>query len=153
MTRPRDEVALQAAGWALALGVGVLCLVRGLRMTRAADVLAGASILTGFLLGTLVFAFQLRLRVTDDPHVPSFGRLRRLIDRSYGRLTAAVVAALLTTIVAVLADVTAPGGAGGAEPSGSRWWTAAIAVFGVRLLTLMPQLVWDLTKAYREVPG
>ena len=35
----------------------------------------------------------------------------------------------------------------------SRWWTAVIAVFGVRLLTLMPQLVWDLTKAYREVPG
>lgn len=153
MRRPRDEIALQLAGWALAAAAGLLCLVRGLRMTRAADVLSGASILTGFLFGTLVFAFQLRLRVTDDPHVPSFGRLRRLIDRSYGRLTAAVVAALLTTIAAVLADVTAHTGAAGADPSVSRWWTAVIAVFGVRLLTLMPQLVWDLTKAYREVPG
>jgi hypothetical protein len=153
MSRPRDEIALQLAGWVLALATGLLCLGRDLRMTRAADVLAGASILTGFLFGTLVFAFQLRLRVTDDPHVPSFGRLRRLIDRSYGRLTAAVVAALLTTIAAVLADVTAHSGAAGADPSVSRWWTAVIAVFGVRLLTLMPQLVWDLTKAYREVPG
>lgn len=152
MNRPRDEVALQAVGWALAVGAGLLCVARGLRMTRAADVLSGASILTGFLFGTLVFAFQLRLRVTDDPHIPSFGRLRKLIDRSYGRLTAAVVASLLTTIAAVLADVTAHS-APGADPSVSRWWTAAIALFGVRLLTLMPQLVWDLTKAYREVPG
>ncbi len=153
MSRPRDEIAVQMTGWTLAAAAGVLCLARGLRMTRAADVLSGASILTGFLFGTLVFVFQLRLRVTDDPHIPSFGRLRRLIDRSYGRLTAAVVAALLTTIAAVLADVTAPGGAAAGDPGVSRWWTAAIAVFGVRVLTLMPQLVWDLTKAYREVPG
>jgi hypothetical protein len=152
MTRPRDEVALQVAGWTMAAAIALLCIARGLRMTRAADVLSGASILTGFLFGTLVFAFQLRLRVTDDPHVPSFGRLRKLIDRSYGRLTAAVVAALLTTIAAVLADVTAHS-APGADPSVSRWWTAAIALFGVRLLTLMPQLVWDLAKAYREIPG
>ncbi len=152
MSRPRDEVALQVSGWILAIAAGLLCIGRDLRMTRAADVLSGASILTGFLFGTLVFAFQLRLRVTDDPHVPSFGRLRRLIDRSYGRLTAAVVAALLTTVAAVLADVTAHTGAAG-DPSVSRWWTALIAVFGVRLLTLMPQLVWDLTRAYREVPG
>jgi hypothetical protein len=152
MSRPRDEAALQAVGWTLATAVAVLCIARGLRMTRAADVLSGASILTGFLFGTLVFAFQLRLRVTDDPHVPSFGRLRKLIDRSYGRLTAAVVASLLTTIASVLADVTAHS-TPGEDPSVSRWWTAAIALFGVRLLTLMPQLVWDLTKAYREIPG
>jgi hypothetical protein len=152
VSRPRDEVALQLAGWGLSAAVAVLCIARGLRLTRAADVLSGAAILTGFLFGTLVFAFQLRLRVTDDPHIPSFGRLRKLIDRSYGRLTAAVVAALLTTVAAVLADVTAHT-APGAEPSVSRWWTAAIAIFGIRLLTLMPQLVWDLTKAYREVPG
>lgn len=152
MNRPRDEVALQVLGWVLATAAALLCIARGLRLTRAADVLSGASILTGFLFGTLVFAFQLRLRVTDDPHIPSFGRLRKLIDRSYGRLTAAVVAALLTTIAAVLADVTAHSEAG-ADPSVSRWWTAAIALFGIRLLTLMPQLVWDLTKAYREVPG
>jgi hypothetical protein len=139
-------------GWAGAAAVALLCVWRGLRLTRAADVLSGAAILTGFLFGTLVFAFQLRLRITDDPHIPSFGRLRKLIDRSYGRLTAAVVAALLTTIASVLADVTAAT-APGAEPSVSRWWTAAIALFGVRLLTLMPQLVWDLSKAYREVPG
>lgn len=153
MRRPRDEVALQVLGWVLAAAVGVLCLARGLRLTRAADVLSGASILTGFLFGTLVFAFQLRLRVTDDPHVPSFGRLRRLIDRSYGRLTAAVVASLLTTAAAVIADVTAPSGPGGSDAGVSRWWTALIALFGVRLLVLMPQLVWDLSKAYREVPG
>lgn len=152
MSRQRDEFALQVIGWALAAAVALLCALRGLRLTRAADVLSGAAILTGFLFGTLVFAFQLRLRVTDDPHIPSFGRLRKLIDRSYGRLTAAVVAALLTTIGAVLADVTAHT-APGAEPSVSRWWTAAIALFGVRLLTLMPQLIWDLSKAYREVPG
>jgi hypothetical protein len=152
VSRPRDEFALQVAGWSLAVAAALLCVIRGLRMTRAADVLSGASILTGFLFGTLVFAFQLRLRVTDDPHVPSFGRLRRLIDRSYGRLTAAVVASLLTTIASVLADVTAHS-APGEDPSVSRWWTAAIALFGVRLLTLMPQLLWDLTKAYREIPG
>ena len=100
MSRPRDEIALQAVGWAAGCRQsGCSAWSRGLRMTRAADVLSGASILTGFLFGTLVFVFQLRLRVTDDPHIPSFGRLRRLIDRSYGRLTAAVVAALLTTIV------------------------------------------------------
>ena len=152
MSRPRDERTLQVAGWVLAAAIALLCLVRGLRLTRAADVLAGAAILTGFLFGTLVFAFQLRLRVTDDPHIPSFGQLRKQLDRSYGRLTAAVVAALLTTIAAVLADVTAHS-TRGAEPSVSRWWTAAIALFGIRLLTLMPQLVWDLTRAYREVPG
>jgi hypothetical protein len=151
MSRGRDEVALQAVGWLLAVGIGLLCLAQDLRMARAADVLSGAAILTGFLFGTLVFVFQLRLRVTDDPYIPSFGRLRRLIDRSYGRLTAAVVAALLTTVFAVLADVTAR--AGSSAPSVSPWWTAGIAIFGVRLLTLMPQLVWDLTKAYREVPG
>ncbi|HEX4018002.1 MAG TPA: hypothetical protein VHX15_14800 [Frankiaceae bacterium] len=152
MSRPRDELALQVGGWLLAAAAAVLCMARGLRLTRAADVLSGAAILTGFLFGALVFVFQLRLRVTDDPHIPSFGRLRVLIDRTYGRLTGAVVAALLTTITAVLADVTAHT-APGAEPSVSRWWTAIIALFGVRLLTLMPQLVWDLTKAYREVPG
>jgi hypothetical protein len=152
MRRARDEVALQILGWGLASAVGVLCLARDLRLTRAGDVLSGASILTGFLFGTLVFAFQLRLRVTDDPHVPSFGRLRKLIDHSYGRLTAAVVGSLLTTAAAVIADVTAPSGPVG-DAGVSRWWTALIALFGVRLLVLMPQLVWDLTKAYREVPG
>lgn len=149
----RDELALRVAGWVLAIGAGVLCLARDLHLTKVGDVLSGAAILTGFLFGTLVFVFQLRLRVTDDPHIPSFGRLRRLIDQSYGRLTAAVVVSLLVTALAVLSDVTAHTAGGGTDPAVSRWWTAAIAVAGVRLLTLMPMLVWDLTKAYREVPG
>ncbi len=153
MSGPHDELALRIAGWALAIAAGALCLIRALHLTKVGDVLAGAAVLTGFLFGTLVFVFQLRLRITDDPHVPSFGRLRRLIDQSYGRLTAAVVTSLLLTALAVLADVTVHTQAAVADPAVSRWWTATIAVAGVRLLTLMPMLVWDLTKAYREVPG
>jgi hypothetical protein len=151
--RARDETAIRIASWMLTIAVAVLSVARDLRLARVGDVLSGASILTGFLFGTLVFVFQLRLRVTDDPHIPSFGRLRTLIDQSYGRLTAAVVASLLTTAFAVLADVTANTPVGGGDPSVSRWWTASIAAAGVRFLTLMPMLVWDLTKAYREVPG
>jgi hypothetical protein len=153
VVRARDEQALRALGWTIAGTAGVFCVLRDLRLSKVGDILSGASILTGFLFGTLVFAFQLRLRATDDPQVPNFGRLRRLIDQSFGRLTSAVVMALVTTALAVLSDVTAHTPASGQDATVSQWWTAALAVTGVRLMTLMPMLVWDLKRAYREIPG
>jgi hypothetical protein len=151
-TRPRDERIIGAVSWLICAGVAAVCIARDLRMVRVGDVLSGASILAGFLFGTLVFVFQLRLRITDDPHVPNFGRLRTMIDRSFGRFAEAVVVAVLCTGLTVIADVTAHTDGTGTS-SISQWWTAAIALVGVRLLTLMPLLVWDLWKAYSEIPG
>ncbi len=149
----RGERPLRYSGWLIGVSVAAIGVVRDLRLIPVGDVLGATSILTGFLFGTLVFVFQLRLRITDDPHVPNFGRLRRFIDLSFGHLSEATVTAIALTAVAVLADVTAHLPTDGSPPSVNRWYTASIALLGVRLLALMPLVVWDLRKAYREVPG
>lgn len=94
-SRPRDELVIRSISWLASIAIGVVCVVRDLRMERVGDVLTGASILAGFLFGTLVFVFQLRLRITDDQNIPSFGRLRTMIDQSFLRFAEAVVVACL----------------------------------------------------------
>jgi len=76
--------------------LAIACFGLDLRLRTASDVLTGASIMTGFLFGFVLFAFQLRLRVTDDAHLPKFGSLRGLINRAFGRGVQAVVVSLAT---------------------------------------------------------
>lgn len=151
---PRGEAAATRVAWIPGAGVAAFCLGLNLQMTNVADVLTGSSIMTGFLFGFVLFAFQLRLRVTDDAHIPNFGALRGLINRSFNRSIEAVLVSLGTTVIAVCADnFQHPGAIVGAPSHVDRYWTAGIAFLGLRLVALVVMAVYDLYRAYLQTPG
>lgn len=134
------------------LGLAGLALNRGLRLQGIGEVVGGLAILAGFLFALVIFVFQLRLAVTNDPRVDSTGMLPRLIDRLFATVSYAVLVGIATTGVAMAAASTrgTDPRSGDPEPI-NQWWSAALVLLFVHLLLLLAMTLRRTRIAYREL--
>ncbi|WP_148060260.1 MULTISPECIES: hypothetical protein [unclassified Rathayibacter] len=78
------------------------------RVTIVGDLIAGFSVLAGFLFGLVIFVFQLRLGMSADPRVQTKTLLPTLIDQLFSNVLYAVLVAFALITVTVAAAATEP---------------------------------------------
>ena len=155
------------AQFALPTAVSVMIWEAGFRITIVGDLIAGFSVLAGFLFGLVIFVFQLRLGMTADPRVQSKLLLPTLIDQLFANVLYAVLVsfALIAVTVAaaatephaepVMATVVAPaipfvvtpGAALGLEP----WVSAVVIGLAAHLLAVVGMCLSRTRRAYFEL--
>lgn len=147
--------------------VGAALWVGGARIGIIGDLLAGFSVLAGFLFGLVIFVFQLRLGMTSDPRTQSKTLLPVLIDHLFANVLYAVVIAFTLIAVTVVAAATEPhtapmlttpsgGGttviAAAGVPLGLEPWTSAVVVaVATHLLAVIGMCVSRTRRAYLEL--
>jgi hypothetical protein len=105
-----------------------------------------------FLFGLVIFVFQLRLQVTNDPRIPQQGQLPRLIDQLFANVTYAVLVGFAVTVVAMAASATRTTDpkTGDLLPINA-WWSGVLVALFLHLALLLGMALKRLHSAYREL--
>ncbi len=96
------------AQFVLPTAVGVAIWWAGFRVTIVGDLIAGFSVLAGFLFGLVIFVFQLRLGMTTDPRVQTKALLPTLVDQTFSNVLYAVLVSFALIATTVTAAATEP---------------------------------------------
>jgi hypothetical protein len=155
------------AQFVLPIGVFVALTVAGFRVTIVGDLIAGFSVLAGFLFGLVIFVFQLRLGMTTDPRVQTKALLPTLIDQTFSNVLYAVLVsfALIAATVAaaatephtelVITPAAVPGGSPTVEAGvalGLEPWVSGIVIgLAVHLLAVVGMCLSRTRRAYIEL--
>lgn len=132
---------------------GVTIAFFGVELQGIGEIVGGLSILAGFLFGMVVFVFQLRMQVSNDPRVAQGGRLPRLIDQLFANVSYAVLVGFVTASLAIAASATratVPGSPGDLLPV-NPWWSAGLVFLFVHLMLLLGMALRRTRAAYREL--
>ena len=98
------------------------------------QVIAGLSILGGFMFGLVTYVFQLRVSVASDPRIESSGRpVLQLLDELFANLSYAVLVCVGGALFSVVCATVLPS----PVPKGGGWRIAALATSGVVFFLLM----------------
>lgn len=133
----------------LPLAVAVVAPLLGFRLVETGQLIAGLAVFAGFTFGLLIFVFQLRLSITNDPRLHADNLLKELVDQLFANITYALVVALATVAAAVVSvSIQWPGNP---LPAG---WTGGIETAVMLFLTLhyvltMAMCAKRLRRAYR----
>lgn len=111
---------------AFPIGAAVVAVLLGFRLRSSDEILAGLSILAGLLFALLVFVFQLRLQVTQDPRIPRGSVLLRLLDDLFANVAYSVVVGLVAASAALIA-----GSIVEADKALNSWWTGVLIALTV----------------------
>lgn len=156
-----------AAQFALPVVIGVTIWRVGFRVTIVGDLIAGFSVLAGFLFGLVIFVFQLRLGMTSDPRVQSKVLLPTLVDQTFSNVLYAVLvsfALIATTVTAAATEphtplVTTPAALPGGIPTveagvalGLEPWVSGVVIgLAVHLLAVVHMCLRRTHRAYVEL--
>ena len=154
------------AQFVVPVAVGVAIWQAGFRVAIVGDLIAGFSVLAGFLFGLVIFVFQLRLGMTTDPRMQTKTLLPTLIDQTFSNVLYAVVVSFTLIVATVAAAATEPhsdpvvtpapaggistivaGAALGLEP----WVSGAVICLAVHLLAVVGMCLSRTRRAYIEL--
>ena len=155
------------AQYLVPIAAGVAIWLLGYRVTIVGDLIAGFSVLAGFLFGLVIFVFQLRLGMTPDPRVQTKALLPTLIDQTFSNVLYAVLVsfALIAASVAAAATephtdpVITPASAEGGSPTveagialGLEPWVSGMVIgLAVHLLAVVGMCLSRTRRAYIEL--
>lgn len=155
------------AQFGLPIAVGIVVWQAGFRITIMGDLIAGFSVLAGFLFGLVIFVFQLRLGMTADPRVQNKALLPTLVDQTFSNVLYAVLVsfALIAATVAAAATeprtepVIVPAAVAGGSPSleagvalGLEPWVSGVVIgLAVHLLAVVGMCLSRMRRAYIEL--
>lgn len=125
----------------------------GVRLQGIGELLGGLAILAGFLFTLVIFVFQLRMTVTNDPRVMAAGLLPRLIDQIFATVSYAVLVGLATTGVAMAAAATRSVDTKGDLQPVNVWWSATFVALALHLGLLLVTALRQTRVAYRQLRG
>ncbi|RIR09410.1 hypothetical protein [Mycobacteroides abscessus] len=108
--------------------------------------IAGVAIFTALLFGLVIYVFQLRMQLLNDPHVPRDGKLVGFIDQLFANVNYAVVIGMFTTTAGVAAAMTA-----GDNGRINHWWSGILTGFSLHLMLVVFMCIKRTRAAYREV--
>lgn len=137
--------------YGLPAALGAVLVIADVHIKGVSAVIAGVSILTGLLFALVIYVFQLRLQVANDPRVTRGGHLTTLLDELFSNVTYAVLVGLATTLVSVVA---ATGEAPISDTWGggiNRWWSGILAIVGVHLVFTVLMCLKRTRAAYEEL--
>lgn len=125
--------------------VAVTMFAFDVHLRSQAEIIAGVAILSGLLIALVIFVFQLRLQVAQDPRMLKGSLVTTLLDQLFANVNYAAVIGLLTTVVTVVAAVMAGGASLG------RFMSAAVAGLGLHLILTIGMCMKRIRAAYREL--
>lgn len=74
------------------------------RLKEIGDLIGGLALFSGFLFALVIFVFQLRLTVTNDPRVQQKALLPQLIDELFANVAYSVIVAVVAAGAAMVAS-------------------------------------------------
>lgn len=98
------------------------------------------------LFGLVIYVFQLRIQLLENPNVPRDGKLVRFTDQVFANVNYAVVVGGLTTVASVGAGLTADD-----HGNISSIWSGLIVALGVHLILVVFMCIKRVRAAYREI--
>jgi hypothetical protein len=137
------------AQFAIPIALGGFVVWAQFRVTIIGELIAGFSVLAGFLFGLVIFVFQLRLGMSHDPRVQTRAKLPGLIDELFSNVLYAVGVAFALIFLAVVAaateplviDLTTPAAQAGSAAvvlvGLDPWVSAAVVVVAAHLLAVI----------------
>lgn len=140
--RPLDFVLQFGAPIAAAAGAALA----GARLQDAAQVIAGAAVLSGFSFGLAVYVFQLRMEAARDPRVPRGSVLLDLLDELFINVRYSILVGLLAVVVATAGVAFHDS----VEPLNA-WWTAGIVALALHYIATIMMCLKRLGSAYRRL--
>jgi hypothetical protein len=131
------------------------------RVTIMTELIAGFSVLAGFLFGLVIFVFQLRLSMSSDPRVQSKLALPRLVDELFSNVLYAVGVSFTLILLSVVSAATEPqlvivpatdDSEVTVEGLGLDPWVSGIVVlFALHLLAVIGMCIKRTRRAYIEL--
>lgn len=108
--------------------------------------IGGVAVFTGLLFGLVVWVFQLRMQLLDNPAVAPDGKLATFLDQVFANVNYAVIVGVAATVTSMAAAVTA-------DDAGriNRVWSGVVVGLGVHLLLVVFMCIKRIRAAYREV--
>lgn len=130
---------------------GVACYLGQFHLQGVGDVIAGLAVLAALLFALVIFVFQLRLQLANDPRVPKGGLLPTLVDELFANVAYAVLIGLSAVVVSLAASSTRSlDERGNLEPLNAIW-SAVLVVVAVHLLLTVGMCLKRTHSAYREL--
>lgn len=131
------------------IAAGVIALLASVRLTLVNELIAGASIVGGFLFALVIFVFQLRIGIRPSGETQSAARLPELIDQLFTNVLYSVVVAFGLTLAAIIASGLEPhdaktGAALGTDP----WMSAILVALGAHLVAVIGMCLRRTRSAY-----
>jgi len=108
--------------------------------------IGGVAIFTALLFGLVIYIFQLRMSLLDNPNVPRDGALVSFIDQVFANVNYAVLVGVIATTLGMSVAVTA-----GNDGEVNRFWSAVLVAIGVHLMLVVLMCIKRLRAAYREI--
>ncbi|TFB89903.1 hypothetical protein [Cryobacterium luteum] len=137
--------------YVLPLLIGVATWLYGLRLSALGEIVGGLALMAGFLFALVIFVFELRLRVTNDPRVQTAIQLPRLIDELFANVTYSVVIALAATGLALIAATNEPQTMFGVHLGVEPWLSGCLVALMVHLFAMILTCLRRTGAAYREL--
>lgn len=116
------------------------------RLRDMAAYIGGVAVFTALLFALVIYVFQLRMQLLDNPNVPRDGKLAAFIDQVFANVSYAVVIGVFTTALSMTAAITAPDN-GHVHPI----WSGVVVALGVHLMLVVFMCIKRLRAAYREI--
>ncbi|MDB6425871.1 hypothetical protein [Curtobacterium sp. 20TX0008] len=120
-------------------------------MNDASAIVGGASVLSGFLFGVVVYVFQLRQSLVHDPRVQGQARLPVLIDELFSNVVYAVLVSFALTAAALVIAATQSHDAKGVLVPTEPVVAAALVLVAAHLLAVVVMCMKRLRRAYEEL--
>lgn len=113
--------------------------------------MGGASVLSGFLFGVVIYVFQVRQGLSSDPRLQRQARLPRLVDELFANVLYAVVVSFVATVLALVVASSQGYDSKGVLIPTEPWLTAAFVLVAVHLLAVVAMSIRRLRRAYIEL--
>ncbi|MBF4590433.1 hypothetical protein [Curtobacterium sp. VKM Ac-1395] len=121
------------------------------RINDASAIVGGASVLSGFLFGVVIYVFQMRQSLSHDPRVQRQALLPRLVDELFANVLYAVVVSFVLTGAALVTAATQEHTKQGVLIPTPPWITGALVLVAVHLFAVVWMCVKRLRSSYREL--
>lgn len=116
------------------------------RLRDMASYIGGVAVFTALLFALVIYVFQLRMTLLDNPNVPRDGALAGFVDQVFANVNYAVVVGVVTTTLGMSAAITA-----GDDGRLSPVWSGVVVASGVHLMLVVFMCIKRLRAAYREI--
>lgn len=123
----------------------------GARINDSSAIVGGASVLSGFLFGVVIYVFQMRQSLSHDPRVQRQALLPRLVDELFANVLYAVVVSFVLTSAALVTAATQEYTKQGVLIPTNPWITGTLVLVAVHLFAVVWMCVKRLRSAYREL--
>ncbi|GJO05417.1 hypothetical protein NJB18091_45040 [Mycobacterium marinum] len=108
--------------------------------------IGGVAVFTALLFALVIYLFQLRMQLLENPNVPRDGKLATFIDQVFANVSYAVVVGVVTTAISMAVAMTTP-------DSGhiNRFCAGLVVGLGAHLMLVVLMCIKRLRAAYREI--